>query len=225
MTALFMQGPTQFHIPESWKAEALALLQLYYDRTIPPDERDDENHLAPLCCLEEGLATFGWEAAPVCDGDIMGLTYTDQYFSDQDGALEAIACCVTAGSFLTVVVEHEGQLGFSIEQWLFDGVRMHVIEAEPLFADLPERNPASKSVPQLLVGLQKGLSLSLQYLLALLTRDPELASAFEQQFLLECRLSETYTRHETGRDGQARYLLGTLSATINHLLEAADAGD
>jgi len=225
MKALFMQGPTQFHIPASRKAEALALLQLYYDRTIPPDERDDEEHLAPLCCLEEGLFTFGWEAAPVCDGDIEGITYTDKYFSDQDGALEAIACCVTAGSSLIVLIEHEGQIGFDVEQWLFDGARMHRLEAGLLFADLPDRNPDHKSIPQLLVGLQKGLSLSLQYLLALLAREPELALAFERQFLLECLLAETYTSQDTAPDGQARYLLGTLSATINHILEAADSGD
>lgn len=225
MKALFMQGPTRFHLPASRKDEALSLIQLYYDRTIPPDERDDEEHLAPLCCLEEGLFIFGWEAAPVCDGDITGLTYTDKYIDNQDGALEAIACCVSAGSFLTVVIEHEGQLGFTIEQWLFDGVRMHRLEAELLFADLPERNPDRKSVPQLLVGIQKGLSLSLQYLLTLLIREPELAGAFEQQFLLECLLSETYTGEAAARDGQGRYLLGALSATINHLLEAADAGD
>jgi hypothetical protein len=77
----------------------------------------------------------------------------------------------------------------------------------------------------LLVGLQKGLSLSLQHLLALLARDPELAGAFEQQFLLECLLAETYTGQGASREGQGRYLLGALSATINHLLEAADAGD
>jgi hypothetical protein len=225
MKALFMQGPTQFHIPASRKAEALALLQLYYDRTIPPVERDDEEHLAPLCCLEEGLFIFGWEAAPVCDGDITGLTYTEKYIDNQDGALEAIACCVSAGSYLTVVIEHEGQLGFNIEQWLFDGVHMHIIEAELLFAGLPERNPDRKSVPQLLVGIQKGLSLSLQYLLALLIRDPELANAFEQQFLLGCLLAETHTSQDTATDGQARYLLGALSATMNHLLEAADDGD
>jgi hypothetical protein len=225
MKALFMQGPTQFHIPASRKDEALSLLQLYYNRTVPPDERGDEEHLAPLCCLEEGLFTFGWEAAPGCGGDIEGITYTDKYLSDQDGALEAISCCVTAGSSIITVIEHEGQCGFDVEQWLFDGVRMHRLEAGLLFADLPDRNPDRKSIPQLLVGLQKGLSLSLQYLLSLLEREPELALAFERQFLLECGLSETHTSQDTGTNGQARYLLGALSATMNHLLEAADAGD
>lgn len=224
MPSLFMQGPTRFHIAESRKAEALGLLQLYYDRAIPPGEREFEEHLAPLCCLEEGLFIFKWEASPVCDGDITDLRFSGEIIDTEDEALEAIACCVTAGSSLIVVIEHEGQLGFSIELWLFDGARRHIIEAHPPFADLPDRRPESKSVPQLLAGLQKGLSLSLQYLLALLARDPELAGSFEQQFLLECLLAETYTGQVRGRDGQGRYLLGTLSAAITHLLEAADAG-
>jgi hypothetical protein len=225
MPCLFMQGPTAFHLAASRKAEALALLQLYYDRTVPAAEREDDDHVAPFGCLEEGLFTFGWEAAPVCAGDIAGLTYTGKYLNNEDGALGAIACCVTAGSSLIVAIEHEGQLGFSVEQWLFDGTRMHIIEAGLLLADLPDRNPDRKSAPQLLVGLQMGLSLSLQYLLALFVREPALARAIEQQFLLECQLVETYAHQEVGRDVQARALLGTLAATITHLLEAADAGD
>lgn len=225
MACLFMQGPTTFHLAASRKAESLSLLQNYYDRKVPHGEREDEDHVAPLGCLEEGLFTLGWEAVADCEGNVTGLTYTGKYYTAEGDALEAIASCVTAGSSIVVVIEHEGQLGFDVERWLFDGVRLHRIEANISFAALPDRNPAVKNTPHLLTGIQQGLALSLQYFLVLLTRDPELVRAFEQQFLLECLLAETHIPQETGRDGQVRRLLGALSATINHLLEAADSGE
>ena len=225
MPNLIMQGPTSFHLAAARKTEALALLQCYYDRTIPPASREDPDQAEPLACLEEGLFTFGWEATCDREGNITLLTYTKEYFTDESDALEAIACYVTASSSIIVAIEHEGQLGFDNELWLFDGLRMLIIEADLSFASLPAKNPETKTTPQVLVGLQKGLSLSLQYLLVLLRREPELARSLEHLFLQECLLPQSPPQPETNGGGQASYTLGALAAAISHLVTLADADD
>jgi hypothetical protein len=225
MPSLIMQGPTSFLLAAARKAEALALLQRYYDRTIPPASCEDADQTEPFACLEEGLFTFGWEATCDRDENITVLTYTGEYFTDESDPLEAIACCVTAGSSIIVAIEHEGQLGFDIELWLFDGVRLLIIEADLSFASLPAKNPETKNTPQVLVGLQKGLSLSLQYLLVLLRREPELARSLEHLFLQECLLPQSPPQPETSGGGQASYILGALAAAMSHLVTLADADD
>lgn len=223
MPCLFMQGPTTFHLAASRKAEALSLLQIYYDRKVPLAEREDEDHVVPLGCLEEGLFTLGWEAVADCEGNITSLTYTGKYYTDEGDALVALASCVTAGSSIIAVIEHEGYLGFDVERWLFDGVRLHRGEANISFAALPDKNPEVKSTPHLLVGIQQGLSLSLQYFLVLLRRDPDLARSLEPLFQQECLLAETLSRRDPSSDGQARAMLGTLSAAITHLVELTES--
>jgi hypothetical protein len=225
MPNLFMQGPTTFHLAAERKAEALALLQPYYDQHRPVASREVASHRAPFGCLEDGLIALGWEATCDRSGDITRLTYTREYFTDESDALEVIARCVTAGSSIIAAIEHEGELGFDIELWLFDGVRMQIIEADLSFASLPARNPERKSTPQVLVGLQQGLSLSLHYLLVLLRREPELARALEDLFLQEYLLPESSTKPETSGRGQASYTLGALTAAVSHLATLADTGD
>lgn len=61
---------------------------------------------------------------------------------------------------------------------------MHSVEAGLSFTSLPARNPDQKSSPQLLKGIQQGLSLGLRYFLALLHRDPDLARSLEEPYLL-----------------------------------------
>ena len=227
MTSTFLQGPTRFHLAVNRKPEALSLLQNHYDGTHPSDQREDDDHRAPFTCLEEALFTFGWEARTGHDGgDITALTYTGEHITDEDQALSIIACCVTEDSSMIVVVEHEGQFGFDVEQWLFDGWHRHILPAELSFAQMPDRNPDGRSTPQLLAGLQKGLSLSLQYLLEMKKRKPEIVLAIEQQFLLECLLDGENSRSEGDRSTeQVCLLLGALTASITHLIEAADTPD
>jgi hypothetical protein len=98
---------------------------------------------------------------------------------------------------------------------------MHIVEAALSFTSLPARNPDQKSTPQLLVGIQQRLSLGLQYFLALLRRDPDLALSLEELYLLERQLAEHHIQREAVVGGQAVSTLGLLVATITHLIELA----
>jgi hypothetical protein len=102
---------------------------------------------------------------------------------------------------------------------------MHIVEAALSFTSLPVRNPDQKSTPQLLVGIQQRLSLGLQYFLALLRRDPDLALSLEELYLLERQLAEHHIQREAVVGGQAVSTLGLLVATITHLIELADSRD
>ena len=124
---LFMQGPTTFHLAADRKAEALALLQAYYNEQVLPDlvADEDEDATQPLATLEEALFTLGWEATVDANGSIVFLSFTDRYLSKQDEVLPPLAPCVTAGSSLLVAIEQQGKHEFVVEGWFFDGTRMH----------------------------------------------------------------------------------------------------
>lgn len=123
---LFLQGPTAFHIAVRVKAEALVLLQTYFNEKVLPDlDEDDEETRIPFASLEEALFTLGWEATGDAEGNIVFLSFTDRFLSKQDEVLAALAPRVTAGSSLLVVIEKPGQYGFGVEGWFFDGTRMH----------------------------------------------------------------------------------------------------
>src|SRR5438552_1036743 len=124
---LFMQGPTTFHLDANRKAEALALLQAYYNERVLPDlvADEDEDATQPFASLEEALFTLGWEATVDASGNIVFLSFTDRYLSKQDEVLAALAPCVTAGSSLLVAIERQGKHEFVVDGWSFVGVRLH----------------------------------------------------------------------------------------------------
>lgn len=124
---LFMQGPTTFHLATDRKAEALALLQAYYNEQVLPDlvADEDEDATQPFASLEEAFFTLGWEATVDATGNIVFLSFTDRYLSKQDEVLAALAPCVTAGSSLLVAIERQGKHEFVVEGWFFDGSRLH----------------------------------------------------------------------------------------------------
>lgn len=124
---LFMQGPTSFFLPSERKAEALALLQAYYNERVLPDleASEDEDARNPFTSLEEALFTLGWEATLDASGNVIFLSFTDRYLSRQDEVLAALAPCVKAGSSMLVAIERQGQYDFIVEGWFFDGTRLH----------------------------------------------------------------------------------------------------
>ncbi len=132
---LFLQGPTTFHLTPDRKAEALALLQAYFNEQVLPDlDEEDEESRKPLASLEEALFTFGWEATVDASGTIVFLSFTDRFLSKQDEVLVALAPCVTAGSSLLVAIERQGQYDFAVEGWFFDGTHLH---REPAVISFP----------------------------------------------------------------------------------------
>ena len=123
---LFLQGPTTFHIAARVKADALVLLQAYFNERVLPDlDEDDEETRKPFASLEEALFTLGWEATVDAQGNIVSLSFTDRFLEKQYQVLAALAPCVTAGSSMLVAIERPGQYDFGVEGWFFDGTRMH----------------------------------------------------------------------------------------------------
>lgn len=126
---------------------------------------------------------------------------------------------------MIVAFAQEGQIGFEVEKWLFDGMRMVRIKAALSFTPAPSADPHQMSSPQLLVGLQQGLSLGLQCFLELERNHPDLALALEQQFTQEELVTELLLSREAIGERRAALVMRLLMATITSLVELADTDD
>lgn len=219
------QGPTTFHLAASRKAEALAFLQSYHQR-IWLDTQHNGEDLKPFASLEEALFACGWKIpAGESAMDVTQITSTSISYQQEGDALAAIASCVTPGSSMIVIFAQEGQIGFEVEKWLFDGMQMVRIKAALSFTPASSGDPHQMSSPQLLVGLQQGLSLSLQCFLELERNHPDLALALEQQFTQEELVTELLLPREAIGERRAALAMRLLMATITSLVELADTDD
>ena len=119
----FPRGGSFFMSHENKASAIEALLKL-------DGVRNDSNS------LEDILDGFGWRVDTNNAGDIVGLTYDNEKYYDQDGVLIAIAPWVRNGSYIAM----EGEDGY-IWCWFFDGATCEEYAATIVFPGTDVRVP------------------------------------------------------------------------------------